>query len=902
MKKLKKLLALVLVAVMVLSFGALSASAAFTDTAASPYQEAISVLSGIKVIDGTTSTTYEPNGSLTRAAAAKVVTYMLLGPTNAALISSAANQTFSDVPTSHWASGYIDYCASKGIIAGTGDGTFKPEGVLTTLAFTKMLLVALGYNADIEGYVGSNWAINIASNALSAGVYDSTIPLSATATCTRDQAAQLAFKALKADMVQYTGGSTIKIGETSITTGAVRSKVTYTTPSTTAVKYNGADDGVVQFCEQYFKKLATQPGFSGGRNGYFWLNGATYISGFISGDVVLATKTGGTALAFLQNPANPFYVGYTADSTVTYYVNDYKVKAIDAVSPADAAYAVNDYVLVGSLATGTLYRVTADIAAGAAFTPGTNCTSVLAVAADSAPGVIVNFVDTDFNGKYNVISFVQKSVYQLAAAPTTSTSGTITYVNVGPFSGVDSRYIVYPAGLQAKDVITYYSSAGFVTYIEKATPVTGTINTYNSNSVTIDGTAYNSGALAGRPGNYALSDLQALIGRIGYTFYVDSYNNIVYYVAPSGAATLTNSYFVLATQKTTAYAVDTYGAQVLAPDGTVSTITVAKTATFGGTMTAVNATNKLNAIGNSDNVIDANELDGKLASGVYYTYTKNANGTYNLTSAQNQSINAYADVDSSGTVTDTDTSYVITPARAQFLAKVTRTAGAWPAPGSADYTTVLATSNTVFLYYNPATFTYVAYTGIANVPAYGAGGTITVLKDSTNKYATVVVCKDGTTSTAVGGLDTIFVSGSPTVTLDAFGTPLYTYKAVVNGVVDQSITTYVSSLAAGKLYISNDKANGVYLTAPEYTTVKSTALYDVDYAAGTVFVDATADISYILNSACVIYMYSNTTRTVTALTPEAAAAYVYAAGTDFLYAQATSTTDASLAYVYISVA
>ena len=37
----------------------------------------------------------------------------------------------------------------QGILAGTGNGNFDPEGELTGLAFAKMMLVALGYDAKV---------------------------------------------------------------------------------------------------------------------------------------------------------------------------------------------------------------------------------------------------------------------------------------------------------------------------------------------------------------------------------------------------------------------------------------------------------------------------------------------------------------------------------------------------------------------------------------------------------------------------------------------------------------------------------------------------------------------------------------------------------------------------------
>ena len=44
----------------------------------------------------------------------------------------------------------------------------SPADTLTGYAFMKMLLGALGYDADIEGYTGANWSINVAKQAICA--------------------------------------------------------------------------------------------------------------------------------------------------------------------------------------------------------------------------------------------------------------------------------------------------------------------------------------------------------------------------------------------------------------------------------------------------------------------------------------------------------------------------------------------------------------------------------------------------------------------------------------------------------------------------------------------------------------------------------------------------------------
>ena len=115
-------------------------------------------MSAVKVIDGYTDGSFNPSATLTRGAAAKIICNLILGPTTAsALVADAA--PYKDVPTNHTFAGYIAYCQKTGIISGYADGTFKPANSLTGYAFMKMLLGALGYKADQEGYTGANWSI-----------------------------------------------------------------------------------------------------------------------------------------------------------------------------------------------------------------------------------------------------------------------------------------------------------------------------------------------------------------------------------------------------------------------------------------------------------------------------------------------------------------------------------------------------------------------------------------------------------------------------------------------------------------------------------------------------------------------------------------------------------------------
>src|SRR5699024_167539 len=125
---------------------------------------------------------------------------LVLGPTTADALS-ADTAPFSDVPVSNEFSGYIAYCSQQGIINGYSDGTFRPAGTLTGYAFMKMLLGALGYDGEVEGFTGPNWSVQVAKLALGAGLDDGNEDFLGTAPVTREEACLYAFNTLKANMV-----------------------------------------------------------------------------------------------------------------------------------------------------------------------------------------------------------------------------------------------------------------------------------------------------------------------------------------------------------------------------------------------------------------------------------------------------------------------------------------------------------------------------------------------------------------------------------------------------------------------------------------------------------------------------------------------------------------------------
>ena len=219
MRTLKKTLCLVLCLVMMVGLCAIGANAVdFTDEEQITYKEAVALLSGIGVINGKPdgeSFKFDPKGTLTRAEAAKIICYLH----DMQDVTGTAN--FTDT-VGHWAEGPIAYCASKGIVAGYGDGTFGPDDTLKGYQFGKMLLCALGFNAEYEKLVGADFEINCATLLKTKKLLTGIDNFDGQKDLTRETAAQMAFNALSAAEVNYPAGAmTVKTGDgTEINVGA----------------------------------------------------------------------------------------------------------------------------------------------------------------------------------------------------------------------------------------------------------------------------------------------------------------------------------------------------------------------------------------------------------------------------------------------------------------------------------------------------------------------------------------------------------------------------------------------------------------------------------------------------------------------------------------------------------
>ncbi len=106
------------------------------------FDEAIGLLSVLKIFEGYEDGSIKPESTITRAEMAAVI-LRTLG--NKSLTKYTG--MFSDVAADHWAADTIQTAADLGIINGMGDGTFAPDAPVKYEQAIKMAVCALNYGA-----------------------------------------------------------------------------------------------------------------------------------------------------------------------------------------------------------------------------------------------------------------------------------------------------------------------------------------------------------------------------------------------------------------------------------------------------------------------------------------------------------------------------------------------------------------------------------------------------------------------------------------------------------------------------------------------------------------------------------------------------------------------------------
>lgn len=203
MRNLKKVIALVAVFAMMVSTVAF---AQFSDVAEDHnYYEAIEMLSNLKILtgddqDGDGTMDFRPEDKITRAEVAVIIS-RIQGINNAAQVSTE----FVDVPSSHWASGYVAQAAGQGIVNGYGDGNFGPEDNVLYEQAVKMLVETLGYAPFVEANGG--YPTGHLTAAQRYGIVEGVVGGTPGVEATRGQIAQIVYNAIDTPIMdRYTYG------------------------------------------------------------------------------------------------------------------------------------------------------------------------------------------------------------------------------------------------------------------------------------------------------------------------------------------------------------------------------------------------------------------------------------------------------------------------------------------------------------------------------------------------------------------------------------------------------------------------------------------------------------------------------------------------------------------------
>ena len=166
----------------------------FTDRSEIRNQNAVQMLVDLGLISGYEDGSFRPCNTITREETAKLIAILCTDDPS----ELHTDAVFSDVPADYWSAQYINYCTARRIIAGDGNGRFRPKDCVTAQELAKMLLVTLG--EDAQRYIGADWAENVNADAQLCGIY-AGFSASCAAPITRDNACLLIFNAMQCPQV-----------------------------------------------------------------------------------------------------------------------------------------------------------------------------------------------------------------------------------------------------------------------------------------------------------------------------------------------------------------------------------------------------------------------------------------------------------------------------------------------------------------------------------------------------------------------------------------------------------------------------------------------------------------------------------------------------------------------------
>ena len=763
-----------------LSVMVMGAGAAFSDQDKIENTEAVDATTALNIISGYEDGSFHPERNIKRSEVTKMICVALNGGKEPNL-SVPNTPTFSDVrgTADGWAEKYIESCVAQGIVSGVGGGRFAPAGNVTGSQLAKMLLVALGYDAELGQFTGTAWETNVNVVATQKGLYEGLETMDVSAAVTRDQAAQMVWNALQASMVTYKytlvseNGQLVSKVELVDRFDTNNNKLTLLKDAYNVVKV----EGIVLSNE------------SASLNGSaVELEGKTYVqvtnssqcrinSGLfeVSSDFNMLGKD---VILFAQ-PANNSTAANKATVIGNIMEGDNTVVTINTAHDADEwADLLKDNGL--KVDGSTQYANNYD-----ALTTGTVNNTF------TGNGQTVTLIDNDGDGVVNYALKVTNTLSKITSKDDTNEKMVISGVGT-----VDYDDATGYQDLKKDDMILYFQADG-VTNMKAVKTVEGQVSSFvttaGSESNTIDGVKYGKSALTGA----VLSGLTYNIINTAsdttgtYRFYLDDADCIIAYEVVDEAV---GTYAVaLETGITTNAALDSDAKgeiKVLYTDANTTTLSIDmlssaiefKTEIANATDVTYDGTNDVTT-GNFDSLTDAQ----KVAAFAQYIGKTSQNVFASGTHKTGKNLMAGSII----SVSEGDDGYILAPVDS-FQSKDNIVKGTNSATNSAGDITAILNSDTIFLYNNNDKYT--AVKGVNNLSATAAEEKGIVAYVPSTKVAQVVYIV-GTPGTSTA--NHAYITGNPSVTYEG-GTTYVSYDGYdVNG---QLVTLTVKNGGASTSY------------------------------------------------------------------------------------------------------
>lgn len=549
MKNLKKVLALGLALVMILGMFTIASAAEtekktateFTDWADVEHKDAVALCVDLGIINGLPDGSFGPDQTIDRASWAKLVYFTATGDDNADAYLGT-NTGMNDIKGS-WAESYINYLVANKYVSGDGLGNYMPTGTITVAAGLKTMLTVLGYDADDRGYQNdAAWMGNIMTDAKRNGLMDD-VDRSQTAAVnlTRDNAAQIVYNALQANIVegvpQWDGGNKYI---TTYNKGATLGyDVFKALPVTATVSTDNAG------------KITITPNGTAGDDYPAGLSATSLadvkVSSTLVGEQVTvwvkASKASfGSQTGELLNPGN----------------FDEVISAAAAKSATAAAKTFTDGVTLADITTenktsdATKAHYVGEAATGMKIYEDGKESNTTTTA---RKGDVVDVFTTD--GKVSTIKVTTWNMYQVTDAIETRTSGDDLQVKVpGVFTGWKNADKVEGwQGLAKDDVVLVNvgKDENKITTIEKADKATGKVTLRSGDKLTIAGKAYEATGItnnaedlttpSAKTENWDTWDVKANKDN-EYDFYLDKNGSVAAYKQISGETATEVAYVV----------------------------------------------------------------------------------------------------------------------------------------------------------------------------------------------------------------------------------------------------------------------------------------------------------------------------------------------------------------------